>query len=63
MPNGSTKATPPAKSLPLPGTVWQATQSAARVRYSPRAIVVAVVGAPASGGAEPALGSLRFNQK
>src|SRR5262249_24738558 len=33
---GSLNGSPPAKGLP-PGAVWQAAQSAARVRYSPRA--------------------------
>jgi hypothetical protein len=33
---GSLKAKPPAKGLPL-GAMWQAAQSAAPVRYSPRA--------------------------
>src|ERR1700722_6403553 len=37
MPNGSLNATPPANGCP-PGALWQAAQSAARDRYSPRAI-------------------------
>src|SRR5580658_260977 len=37
VPNGRWKARPPAKGLP-PGTEWQAAQSAAFTRYSPRAI-------------------------
>ncbi len=35
VPKGSTKARPPAKGTPS-FAVWQAAQSAARVRYSPR---------------------------
>ena len=35
LPNGVSMGLPPAKGFPLPGTVWQAAQSAAIVRYSP----------------------------
>src|ERR1700730_13850164 len=38
VPNGVGMARPPANSLP-PGAVWQATQSPAWARYSPRATV------------------------
>src|ERR1700722_11582067 len=36
VPNGSLNGSPPAKGFP-PGALWQAPQSAARARYSPRA--------------------------
>src|ERR1700733_12175457 len=36
VPNGSLNGSPPAKGFP-PGALWQAAQSAARARYSPRA--------------------------
>src|SRR3984957_871148 len=36
VPNGSLNGNPPANGCP-PGAVWQAAQSAARARYSPRA--------------------------
>src|SRR5262249_58727383 len=50
---GSLNGKPPAKGLP-PGAVWQAAQSAARVRYSPRATKSALAkfaGAPV--GSDP----------
>ena len=49
---GNLKGRPPAKGLPL-GAVWQAAQSAARVRYSPRATKSALArseGAPVGSG-------------
>src|SRR5262245_29254648 len=50
---GSLNGRPPAKGLP-PGALWQAAQSAARVRYSPRATKSALArlaGAPV--GSDP----------
>src|SRR3984893_14935670 len=61
VPIGSLNATPPANGLPDSGTVWQATQSAALVKYSPRASASADAGAPAIAGAAPAAPSVRFN--
>src|SRR5678815_1145421 len=45
-PNGIVMTRPPANCLP-PGSVWQATQSPARARYSPL-LIVCVVGSAAT---------------
>src|SRR5688500_11314693 len=57
LPNGVAIARPPAKSLPV-GSLWQAVQSPARARYSPRRMTC-VPGSVGAGAALPGVPAAR----